>query len=218
MARFVRSAAAAAIGKPWRQTLLDLSERGVIALFYGYFAYSLTTYFISTRNTSCLVALFSETLVVLMVMARRPATNISCRPQDWALAFVATCAPMLLRPGGIGPHGLSETGLLLQGVGLAAGLWCKLYLFRNFGVAPALRGLSTHGPYKLVRHPIYVSYFVAELGYLCAFPTARNAIVLGVWAVLQIWRIDAEENILRTNAAYVAYARRVQWRLAPGLY
>lgn len=218
MVRVIASTANAAVFKPWRMTALDLSERVLIALFYGYFAYPLTIYFLNTHNTSCLVALFSEALVLLMVMTRRPASNISYRPQDWVLAFAGTCAPMLLRPGGTSPQSLSEIGLLLQGVGLAAGLWCKLYLFRNFGVAPALRALSVHGPYKLVRHPIYVSYFVAELGYLCAFPTVRNAIVLGVWTAFQILRIRAEENILRTDPAYVAYAQRVKWRLAPGLY
>ncbi|MGH7303806.1 MAG: methyltransferase family protein, partial [Candidatus Rokuibacteriota bacterium] len=38
-------------------------------------------------------------------------------------------------------------------------------LGRRFGVRPALRGLATKGPYRLVRHPIYLAYFIADIGY-----------------------------------------------------
>jgi protein-S-isoprenylcysteine O-methyltransferase Ste14 len=38
-------------------------------------------------------------------------------------------------------------------------------LGRGFGVRPALRRLATTGPYRLVRHPIYFAYVIADVGY-----------------------------------------------------
>src|ERR1700722_13164819 len=43
--------------------------------------------------------LASEGLVVVLVMVRRPATEVSLNPLDWLLAFAATAGPLLVRPG-----------------------------------------------------------------------------------------------------------------------
>lgn len=197
---------------------LDLFERVLVAGFYSALTYQLVKHYLSTRNPSDLFALASETLVVALILIRRPAREISVRLSDWALALGATCVGMLLRPAAgntLTPEGVV---LALQFLGLAGQLWCKVALFRNFGLAPALRGVTSKGPYALVRHPMYASYFVAQLGYFLAFPTVYNACVLSVWAVAQILRLQAEEGMLTRDEGYRAYAQRVRWRLVPGVY
>jgi protein-S-isoprenylcysteine O-methyltransferase Ste14 len=198
--------------------VLDFLERALVAGFYSVLTCRLVEHYLATRNPSDLFALASETLVVALILIRCPAREISVKFSDWALALGATCAGMLLRPAsGIAmtPEGVV---LALQAVGLTGQIWCKASLFRNFGVAPALRGVATKGPYALLRHPMYASYFVAQLGYFLAFPTTRNAIVLGVWSVAQILRIQAEEVVLTRDAGYRVYAEQVRWRLVPGIY
>src|SRR5262249_42321739 len=109
-------------------------------------------------------------------------------------------------------------GWTIQAVGIAMQLWGKAYLFRNFGVAPALREISTKGPYGIVRHPLYASYFISQLGFLYAYPTLWNIGIVVVWAIAQVLRIVVEERLLATDPAYQAYAAKVRWRLVPGLF
>ena len=58
--------------------------------------------------------------------------------------------------------------------GLRGMLVAALALGRCFGVLPEARGLVTHGPYRLVRHPLYLGELAAMGGLLVASPSPRN--------------------------------------------
>jgi protein-S-isoprenylcysteine O-methyltransferase Ste14 len=197
---------------------LDLIERGIlIALFYG-LAVRLVANYAATANIANLFALASEAMVVVLAVIRRTPQTITFRIDDWALAFGGACATLFLRPVTMAALGPSEIGWALQAIGFAGALWCKAALFRNFGVAPAIRGVEVRGPYALLRHPMYASYFIAQLGFLYAFPTFWNATIIAAWAAIQVLRINAEERLLKTEPRYQAYAARVRWRLVPRVY
>ncbi|MBI3437653.1 MAG: isoprenylcysteine carboxylmethyltransferase family protein [Proteobacteria bacterium] len=197
---------------------LDLIERIIlIALFYG-LAQRLVANYAATHNIANLLALISEALVVVLALIRRMPQTITFRIDDWALAFGGACATLFVRPVAMPPLGPQEIGWTLQGVGFLGALWCKAALFRNFGVAPAIRGVEERGPYALLRHPMYASYFIGQLGFVYAFPTPWNAAIVAIWTLIQILRINAEERILKTEPRYQAYAARVRWRLVPRLY
>jgi protein-S-isoprenylcysteine O-methyltransferase Ste14 len=103
---------------------------------------------------------------------------------------------------------------------LAAGLSLVslLTMGRLFGVRPALRGLVTRGPYKLVRHPIYLSYVIADIGYnLQEWNSVTLLLVLIGWASL-VYRIYAEERVISQDAGWPAYLAQVRYRLFPGLW
>ena len=111
-----------------------------------------------------------------------------------------------------------EGGLVL--VTLAAGLSLAslLTLGRRFGVRPALRGLAREGPYGLVRHPMYLAYLVADIGYNLQEWNAGTLLLVAVgWASL-LYRIKAEERILSQHADWPAYAASVRYRLVPGVW
>ena len=109
-------------------------------------------------------------------------------------------------------------GLVL--VTLAAGLSfvSLLTMGRLFGVRPALRGLVTRGPYRFVRHPMYLSYILADIGYnLQEWNFVTLLLVLVGWMSL-VYRIQAEERVLSQHAEWPAYAVLVRYRLFPGLW
>jgi len=109
-------------------------------------------------------------------------------------------------------------GLVLVTLAACLSLASLLTLGRWFGVRPALRGLATTGPYRLVRHPIYLAYLLADIGYnLQEWNVATLLPVMAGWMSL-LYRIRAEERILSRHADWPNYVASVRYRLVPGLW
>ena len=109
-------------------------------------------------------------------------------------------------------------GLALVTLAAGLSLVSLLAMGRLFGIRPALRGLVTSGPYRLVRHPMYLSYILADIGYnLQEWNFVTLLLVLIGWVSL-VCRIHAEERVLSQHAEWPAYVGLVRYRLFPGLW
>jgi protein-S-isoprenylcysteine O-methyltransferase Ste14 len=109
-------------------------------------------------------------------------------------------------------------GLVLVTLAAGVSLVSLLTMGRLFGVRPALRGLVTTGPYRFVRHPMYLSYILADIGYnLQEWNFVTLLLVLVGWMSL-VYRIHAEERVLSQNAQWPAYVALVRYRLFPGIW
>ena len=109
-------------------------------------------------------------------------------------------------------------GLILVTLAAFLSIASLISLGRRFGVFPALRGLMTRGPYQLVRHPMYLAYIIADIGYnLQEWNFGTALLVIAGWASL-LYRIHAEERVLSQDAGWSAYAALVRHRLIPGLW
>jgi protein-S-isoprenylcysteine O-methyltransferase Ste14 len=168
----------------------------------------------SVRNVGFAV---EQLLLVGMFLTRRRSIATSRRPMDWVLGAGAW-ASILARPADSPTEWASTMGTVMQGFGLTGTCVAFIYLGRSFGVVAANRGLKVGGPYRIVRHPIYVTHLITHTGFVLANFSPFNVGLLVFMAVIQILRIRAEERILTATADYAEYASRVRWRLVPGLY
>ena len=217
-----QQAVAADAGAPRKRGLLIAADLGEKAFILGLFALLATRVAQSIGSGGTwlnLLQLAAEGVAVVLILLRKPASELSLRPLDWLLAVAATAAPLLVRPSG-SSHTLAPAGLCagLMLTGLTFQLIAKLTLRRSFGMAPANRGLKVSGPYRIVRHPIYASYLIGEVGFLLLNPTLWNAAVYGIGVVVQILRINAEERVLAHDAGFAAFREQTPYRLIPGLY
>jgi protein-S-isoprenylcysteine O-methyltransferase Ste14 len=111
-----------------------------------------------------------------------------------------------------------ELGLVTVTVAAVLSLASLLSIGRHFGIRPALRGLVTRGPYRLVRHPMYLAYVIGDIGYnLQEWNLGTVLLVLAGWASL-VYRIYAEERIISQDPAWPRYVARVRYRLLPGIW
>ena len=111
-----------------------------------------------------------------------------------------------------------DVGLVLVTSAAFLSFFSLITLGRLFGVRPALRGLATTGPYRLVRHPMYLSYIIGDIGYnLQEWSFGTLLLVITGWASL-LYRIRAEERVLAQDERWAKYTALVRSRLLPGIW
>ncbi len=93
-----------------------------------------------------------------------------------------------------------------------------MFLGSNFSIRPSVRGVSTRGTYKIVRHPAYLGEALMALACVIASPHYYAFLIYFVLMAFQVWRINEEESMLRTLPAYVAFAEKTNWRLIPFIW
>lgn len=106
--------------------------------------------------------------------------------------------------------------------GLVVGLWA-LYTNRpgNFNIRPEPRSggrLVTTGPYRFVRHPMYLAVLLVAAGLVLGdFAAWRIAAFVALAAVLHAKAAIEERLLPNAHAGYADYARRTP-RLIPFLH
>jgi protein-S-isoprenylcysteine O-methyltransferase Ste14/Flp pilus assembly pilin Flp len=149
------------------------------------------------------------------VLTRAPARRRTRDPVAY-LACAAAIVPVALQvPADSASAGLVLGGEVLTLLGCVGMLVAALALGRCFGVLPEARGLVTHGPYRLVRHPLYLAELTAMGGLLVASPSPRNLALGAVFATAQAVRMRLEERALSAEfPEYASYASRTP-RIVP---
>lgn len=151
--------------------------------------------------------------VALLVLRRASLQQLGA---PWQLlsalpALVISGLALSLAPP---PHGWAWAPQLIFALGVLLTLVSFGFLGRNFAIVPALRGLSTTGPYGLVRHPAYLGELMMLAACALAGPW-QQAWPLALALPLVALRIAAEERLLAAAPSWESYRGRVRWRLVP---
>jgi protein-S-isoprenylcysteine O-methyltransferase Ste14 len=191
---------------------------GTVALLLPFFMAALRAYMHDPTRITLLLFVIAEAITVVLALCTRVPRTRDWNPFSVVVAFCGTYYFLIFNvsPGAhLVPEGVA---VALQATGFLLGIAAKLTLRRSFGILPANRGVVTSGCYRYVRHPMYLSYFVRDLGFLLANFGIQNALVVLVHWALQLGRILREERLLSADPGYKAYAKRVRYRIVYGMF
>jgi protein-S-isoprenylcysteine O-methyltransferase Ste14 len=138
---------------------------------------------------------------------------------------------------GLLPHWLETLGLLLLLMGIAGMFICRHFLGAAWtaqtrtplsgtgqpsqrpDTATQANWIVSHGPYGLVRHPIYTCASLTFLGAGLLFSTGLCLMLSAAVILLYIFKTNDEDRyLLRNLPGYQAYSQRVKYRLLPGIW
>jgi protein-S-isoprenylcysteine O-methyltransferase Ste14 len=199
--------------------ITDWLLRVLAALVYCIVVYNLARALWAdpTRWTLLALLVTEGYAMVLLVCARRSTMRDAS-----SVAVVATLYSIfyavLFDPGQTTPLISEFSGVIFYIVGTAGQFYAKTSLGRSFGLLPAHRGLVGSGPYRLIRHPMYLGYLIGTTGFVLVNFSWRNlSVLIGIYLALGL-RISREEAVLESSSDYREYRKQVPWRLVPYIF
>jgi protein-S-isoprenylcysteine O-methyltransferase Ste14 len=159
-------------------------------------------------------------LVGWCYLRRGAAVATSRSPVAHAAAVTATLTPFVFAFLPAGPAGTvreSAAGALLAAGG-GWSVWAVRSLGRSVGILAQARAVVHSGPYRWVRHPLYLGELVAAGGLALRVGTVSAAVLWAVLLGLQVYRAGREEAVLAgTLPDYAGYRSRTS-AVLPGLF
>ena len=157
--------------------------------------------------------------IVLFLVRRVPIG----KAEGWLPRLVALVGSNLLLVLLAIPHATLSPAMTIFSsafviAGTAGAIWSAWWLGRSFAVFPQARAMITGGPYRFIRHPIYLAEQIAAFGIMWQYRQPWALLVVFVAFAAQFPRMYFEEKVLVANfPAYRAYAACTA-RLVPGVY
>ncbi len=196
-----------------RQGLGIAASNLLLAAMYLIFAYLHLNGFATTTRPSLLLVVAAESLLVVFILIRRDPDATWHSWWTWLTMLGGTFLPLLFRPTAAAQDLL--IGQTVQIAGMVLLIAAVVTLSRSFGLLPAHRGVKSDGLFRWVRHPLYMAYALAGVGYVVNNFSLHNVVIFTVATGFQVLRIRNEEAFLRGYPDYVAYAERTRWRIVP---
>jgi protein-S-isoprenylcysteine O-methyltransferase Ste14 len=170
---------------------------------------------VSRSSTICFLAL----MTVLFLIRLEPVQKVNrLMPRVMAITGTFFVSLVTLFPRA----DLSLTETLLASVasflGTALSTIALAHLGRSFSLMAEARRLVTTGPYRIVRHPLYLFEELAAVGVLIQFLSVYTALIFVAHIWIQLQRIKNEESILEKTFPEYQHYKSTTARLIPGVY
>ncbi len=159
-------------------------------------------------------------LIILLYFVRMPAKSTSGSSITKVLAIIATFIPFTLPL--LGEPALDNRKILAIGnviiiISIILSIYTLSSLGKSFSIIPQARKLIETGPYRVVRHPLYVSELIGVFGLALAGPSILKMTIFLLLVVLQVYRALQEEKLLTgVFPEYKEYSSRT-CRFIPGI-
>jgi protein-S-isoprenylcysteine O-methyltransferase Ste14 len=171
---------------------------------------------LAMRASTITFLLLLAAAVVLRARPTARAPGIEPRISAFTGTFLIYAIPLCPRRELCLSAELVSTMLTL--FGSAAAMIALVQLGRSFSMMAEARWLVTSGPYRFVRHPLYLAEELSVIGLFLQFASFWTSALFAMQIALQLRRMHNEEAILgQTFPEYATYRRKTA-RLIPGLY
>ena len=188
-----------------------------IALFWCKFVLIAGRYAIAHLHPMNFGILIHNTLLMFFFLTRRKSSRTSFRLFDWLIPVLTLISALLLRPVSAA-HEANLPSTLCQYAGLTGIILSLISLGRSFGFIAANRRIISHGAYRIVRHPLYMSEILFYTGFFIGNFSVQNGLLIAVILAGQCLRSLSEERLLSGDTVYRLYRKRVRYRFIPGLF
>jgi protein-S-isoprenylcysteine O-methyltransferase Ste14 len=171
----------------------------------------------SLAGAANLVWLTGAAVMAVMSFARFAPRSTTVNLGTLVASGAMLILPSFMRPIDRSTGALATFGLVFELIGVILTQVARVYMGRSFGILPANRGIVSKGPFRWVRHPIYLGWLILSIGYAMSYANPRNTILIVATLPFMVWRIDQEEAHLSADPEYRNYLDRVSYRLLPGV-
>ncbi len=160
-------------------------------------------------------------LIILLYFLRSSACSTSRSVLTNAIAVLTTFSPsalaLLARPELSRPEIvlLSDSMIVL---GMTLSIYSLASLGRNFSIIPQARKLVQGGPYRFVRHPLYLGEIIGLFGVVLVGVSISKMAIFFLIVGCQIYRAFQEEKLLvEAFPDYEKYCSKTA-RFIPGIF
>lgn len=153
---------------------------------------------------------------IIRSAARSTTRSFAAKTAAVVATFLPFAMPALGWPSENPGLMLFSNMVILFGIALA--LYSIRTLGGSFSIIPQARKLVQTGPYKIVRHPVYLGELISLLGVVLARPSTGALVIYCLLTALLIYRAVQEEKILAgAFPEYKTYSLR-RARFIPGIF
>ena len=160
-------------------------------------------------------------LIILLYFLRSTASSTSRSFVTNTIAVLTTFSPSALSLLSRLELSRPETVLLADFMivlGMILSIYSLASLGRSFSIIPQARKLVKSGPYRLVRHPLYVGELIGLFGVVLVGISISKMAIFFLIVGCQIYRAIQEERLLsNVSLEYKEYCSKTA-RFIPGIF